>query len=340
MRRVLLACLFAFGAGAALAANPFYLDQSGVLWQGSSNSTGLLLSATKDGSELVNTVVPFAVGIAGSNDAQIQVVADELTGKVAVVWQRNWAPGASEIMMAVWKDGNWLRVDHLSQDVQANPRYPAIRLTQITSTVPDPTNPGQAMTISDSFLHVVWWEGSDQAHGEYGVLCLTADPDDPAAYTEQNLDGLIGLGIGCGVPTAPDVIEHPTFVSPGAADHAAVFYASQRLCVFLLLDVRFTLQPPDPGASAGNGVPVVTQRRRHMPIFGLAKMFPLTHDLDMDGARVVLGSNLAPVVYRVAGPTLEYVSYSDLGWSPRRTLNTNGTLTLDQAIPLVENLAR
>jgi hypothetical protein len=331
MRRLVLACLFAFGAGTALAASPFYLDQNGVLWQGSSSPSGLLLSATQDGNELVHSVVPFPIGIAGSYDSQIQVAADNLTGKVAVVWQRNWGPSASEIMLAVWQNGGWLQVDHLSQDLQPNPRNPMISLTEVTSTTPDPANPSQTTTVSDSFLHVLWWEGLDQTHGEYGLLRLTADPNDASAYTELNLDAFIGVGLACGVPIPPDVLEHPLFASQGSSDHAEAFFGSQRLCRFLLLDVHFTLD---------SSAQVIAQRRRHMPIFGVAALFPMTTSLAMDGVRVVLGNNLSPVAYRVNGQNIEYVTYSNQGWSPLRVLPVTGTLTLDQAIPLVENLAR
>ena len=334
MRRFVLACLLALGAGAALAANPYYLDQNGVLWQGSSSQGGLVLSATKDGSELVHSVVPFPIGIAGSNDTQIQVAADNLTGKVAVVWQRNWGAGASEIMLAVWKDGAWLQVSHLSQDMSVNPRNPAIRLTTVTTTAPDAANPGQTITVSDSFLHVVWWEGSDQSYGEYGLLRLTADADDPTAYVQQDLDGFVGIGLACGVPVPAQVLEHPLFASQGAADRAEIFFGSQRLCLFLLLDVHFALDP-----SSGPGATI--QRRRHMPIFGVAAAFPMTTNLAMDGVRVVLGTNLMPVAYRMDGQAIDYVTYtSDTGWSPLRTLPLSDTLTVDQAIPLVENLAR
>jgi len=339
MRRFILACMFALGAGAALAATPFFLDQNGVLWQGSSTPNGLLLSATQNGTQLVQSVVPFAIGLAGSNDSQIQVAADDLTGKVAVVWQRNWAPGVSEIMLAVWQGGDWLQVIHLSQDMSTNPRNPAIRLTSVSSTVPDPANPGQNVTISDSFLHVVWWEGSSQSsYGEYGLLCLTADPGDPSAYTQVPLDSFVGVGLACNTPIPPQVLEHPLFASQGAADRADAFFGSQRLCLFLLLEVQFVLDNPTSADPSGG---VSLQRRRHMPIFGISAVFPMTTALPMDGVRVILGNNLMPVAYRLDGQTIDYVTYSNSqGWSPLRTLPVAGTLTLDQAIPLVESLAR
>ena len=73
---------------------------------------------------------------AGTSDTQIQVAADELTGKVVVVWQRNWSDDASEIMLAVWRDGDWERVEHLTEDLSAHPRNPAIQLSDVSDDDP------------------------------------------------------------------------------------------------------------------------------------------------------------------------------------------------------------
>jgi hypothetical protein len=102
MRRTFLACILIFGATAAFAANPYYLDHNGVLWTASPDTQGLILTGQQDGVQVVRSVVPFPVAISGANDSQIQVAADDLTGKVAVVWQRNWTANASEVMLAVW----------------------------------------------------------------------------------------------------------------------------------------------------------------------------------------------------------------------------------------------
>ncbi len=341
MRRIclLLACLLI--AGAAGAATSFYLDRSGVLWAGSSSPDGLVLTGTRDGVVVARTTVPFALGFDVNQDVAIQVAADELTGKVVVVWQRIWTANASEIMLAVWNNGNWERIEHLSQDLLALPRNPAIELTDVSTTTPDPDNPNdpsKATVVKDSFLHVVWWEGSQQqSHGTYVLLRLTADPNDPDAVVEQDLDSYATIGFACTVPVPPDVLEHPVFADQQNADRAMLFFGTQRQCLFHLLEIRFELDAPP---ATGGGINVVTQRRRHVPIFGLTKTFPLTQDLDMEGTRLILGSNLAPVAYRVVGPTVQYVVYGDQGWSPLHTLAVADGLTMDQAIPLVENLAR
>ncbi len=341
MRRFALACLVLLGTHAALAANPYFLDRNGVLWQASATPGGLVLTGQQDGSQIVSSVVPFPLAMPGTSDTQMQVAADDLTGKVTVVWQRTWAAQASEIMMAVWHGGDWERVVRLSTDLMANPRNPEIQLTQSSTSVPGPSAPddtSQAIVVQDSFLHVVWWEGINQGHGGYALLRLTADPTDADALQEHNLDDFTRLGIGCTTPMPPAVLEHPTFAAQSAHDRALILFGSQRLCLFQLLEVSFAVQTTPVVGS--DGMTVVAQRRRSVPIFGLKKVFPMTQDFSMDNVRVVLGSNLIPVAYRVSDGTVQYVTFGDQGWSPLQRLAVANGLTLDQAIPLVENLAR
>ncbi len=343
MLRRILACFVLIGAAAAAGADPYFLDRTGVLWTASAASEGLVLTGTKDNVQVVRSVVPFPIAIAGTTDTQIQVAADDLTGKVAVVWQRNWSDQASEIMLAVWHDGDWERVKSLTQNLLLQPRNPEIQLTQFSASVPDPAapnDPTKATLVQDSYLHAVWWEGTDTGHATYALLRLTADATDSDALTKLNLDSLTSLGFGCANPAPPAVLEHPLFASQDTHDHALVFFGSQQLCQFQLVEVGFTVDTQPATATTGGGMTVATQRRRSVPIFGVKKTFALNQDMSMEGTRVILGSNLNPVAYRVVGPTIQYVTYADQGWSPVRTLAVADGLTLDQAIPLVENLAR
>ncbi len=344
MRRSLLALACLLAASAALAANPYFLDRNGVLWKASATQQGLQLAGESNGQVVVTSMVPFSLGLAGAVDTQIQVAADDLTGKVAVVWQRNWSADASEIMLAVWRDGSWERIERLSNDVTAHPRFPAIALSEVDTTVPDPDapdDPSKATVVRDSFLHVIWWYGNGAYAGaRYALLCLTANPSDPDALLNRDLDAFVGLGLACDTPAPSDVLEHPLFAAQTPRDRALMLFGSELNCQLNLLEVSFALDPEPATNATGGGRSVVAQRRRHTPIFGIMKSFAMTRDISMEGARIVLGQDLNPVVYRVIGNTLEYVTAGDGGWSPRRTLAVKDGLTLDQAIPLVENLAR
>jgi len=340
MRRTLLTLALLLAATAALAGNPYFLDRDGVLWKAASSDGGLVLTGTRDGKVIVRTTVPFELGLAGTSDAEIQVAADELTGKVAVVWQRNWSAEASEIILAVWRDGSWERIEHLTQDLAAHPRNPTIQLSEVATTLPDPgapDDPSKATVVRDSFLNVIWWQGTSQQHGGYALLRLTAEAGEDDELLTQNLDKYADIGLACDTPAPPEVLEHPLFAAQTARDRVSMLFGSERNCLFQLVEIRFKLQT----RATTDGITVIAQRRRHMPIFGARKMFAMTEDVSMEAARIVLGTDLNPVIYRVVnGTTVEYITATDTGWSPRRTLTVKDGLTMDKAILLVENLAR
>jgi hypothetical protein len=338
MRRFALSALAVLLAAVASAGSPHALDRNGVLWGASSAPEGLVLTAQRDGQVLVQSTVPFAVATPGATDSEIQVAADDLTGKVAVVWQRNWSGTSSDVMLAVWNSGAWERVATLSGDMSAQPRFPAVQLSRVRTTVPNPLAPGdatQATVVEDSFLNVVWWSGSGSSqHGTYGLLCLTAAADDATAILERNLDDLLWFSAGCYSPAPQSVLEHPLLASQPQSDTAYLFHGSQRACLFQLVEVSFTL--PD----TSSGITVSIQRRRHTPVFGVKKLFAVPNSIDLQGARFLLGADLNPVAYRVTNGAVEYITSNGVKWSPKRSLPLDGGLSVDQAIPLVENLVR
>jgi hypothetical protein len=339
MRRLVSFGLMLLVAAAAAAATPYYLDREGVLWKADATPSGLVLTGEHDGQQVVSSTVPFAVGIAGSSDEAIQVAADEVTGKVVVVWQRNWGGTSSEIIAAVWAGDTWEQILHLTGDVSLNPRSPAIRISQVSTTEPDPNDPSNTITIRDSFLHLLWWEGSgDTQHAMYALLRLTASPDDADRLLVKNLDEFARVGLSCASPPPASVVEHPLFASQASRDRAVLFFATSQSCLFHLVEVTFEFQ--DPPTQDDGGLVANDQRRRARPIFGERRVLPSPHGISLQGARVLLGSDLSPVAYQVRNDHLEYVVATDTGWSEVRTLPVSDGLTIDQAIPLVENLAR
>jgi hypothetical protein len=341
MRRLLIALALVTLAAPLQAANPYFLDRCGVLWTATATHDGLVLTGELDGVLQVSSLVPFVVGINGSEDVQIQVAADELTGKVAVVWQRNYGQGFSEIFLAVWANGSWERITELTGTIAENPRFPLVTPSQVQTTVHYPVYPHEeprSETFKDSFLNVVWWQGAgDQQRGRYAILRFNTAPDDPAGVSTLDLDGMLPVGIGCPSDLPSEVLEHPLFASTTARDHALIFFGSKKVCMFHLAEVRFELEPdftPDPN------LPITVQRRRHTPVFGVRQAYQTPDRFVMDGARVIPGNDLRPVCYRVVDGQIQYVVANEQGWSPVRTLKTRDGLSLDQAIPLVENLAR
>ncbi len=345
MRTVLrtLACLIVAAAATVAAATPaHFLDRNGVLWAAAAAQEGLVLTGQRDGQEIVRTTVPFALSMSGTSDTQIQVAADELTGKVVVVWQRNWSETASEIMLAAWRDGTWERIEHLTPVVEDHARFPVISLSQVATAVPEPSpeDTSRTVLVRDSFLNIVWWEGIGEAeHGSYALFHLSAAEDESDALLRRDLDSLVGIGMSCEGTAAPEILEHPLFADQASRDRALLFFGSRRSCLFFLAEVRLVLEAPaEPDPQSG--LVVTAQRKRHVPVFGVRRAYSAPERLNLDGARIIIGGDLQPVAYRVVGQTIEYVVAGEDGWSPLRALSLDEALTLDQAIPLIQGLAR
>lgn len=343
MRRlafVLAALLIAASAG---AATPYFLDRDGALWKATAEHDGLLLIGTRGDEQIVNSLVPFPVGMPGTFDSEIQVAADDLTGRVAVVWQRNWSERITEIMVAIWGHGEWEQIIHLTDGLADHPRNPVIELTQASTTIPDaeyPEDLTRATVVSESFLHVLWWEGEDEEqHASYSFVRLTSpEENEEQSRNIYNLEKHVPLGLYCHSPAPPNVLEHPQFASQAAKDRPMLFFGSGRFCLFEAVEINFSLVGGEPTSSQAKTT--VAGRRRHMPIFGVKQLYGVPSGMSLENARVMIGADLLPVAYRIDGDQLEYVFATQRGWSPKRTLVPQKGLTLDLAIPLVENLAR
>jgi hypothetical protein len=316
----------------AWAATPHGLGRDGTLWSATPSTNGLVLTGVRDGGEVARSVVPFPITLAGVADTNITLAVDDLTGKVVLVWQRNWSATASEVILAVWSDGAWETVQRLTQDLFDNARNPSIAITAPSSVVT--AADGTIDVVTDSFLNVVWWQG----HADYALLNLGMPAGDPAALTILRPDQYI-LGLGCVGPAPDSTLEHPMFAQSGDQSRAVVLFGSSQSCLFYLDEVSFTLDVS--GQQDGGGEIVVgAQRGRHIPIFGIKRVFPLPTTMDLTDARVIVGADLNPVVYRVVSGTIEYAITESGAWTAARSLATSDTLSLEQAIPLVENLAR
>ncbi|MFN3414305.1 MAG: hypothetical protein ACK42L_09625, partial [Thermoanaerobaculum sp.] len=220
-------------------------------------------------------------------------------------------------------------------------RNPVLKLARSVSSYITAEDPEKTVTVAESFALVLWWQGEgDEQQAKLAFLNLTASGDDEAALRIATLDGQLGIGIGCSQSLPPEVLEHPIFAAgtPGPVVH--VLAAGPNSCLLFVHEIRFELAPSPTAEDPQNGLGAVAMRRRHTPIFGVRKVLPVTRELSTEGTRAVLGADLQPVLYRVVPEGVEYTVANEQGWSPKSILKLSEGVSLDQAIALVENLAR
>ncbi|MGQ9835968.1 MAG: hypothetical protein ACUVRQ_08340 [Thermoanaerobaculaceae bacterium] len=332
----LLPCLLL--AALVSAGDPVALDRDGILWRVSATPAGTLLVGTRDGAEVARSLVPFPLGIAGQVDRNFQLVADETTGKVVVVWQRQWGEPFSDVVLAVWNGNGWERVSYLGEEPSLAARNPVLKLAVASSSYPDPEDPQKSITVKETFALVLWWQGiGDAGQAKLAVLSLAGSPEEEGALRVFDVSSDVGTGDRCAQPLPTELFEHPTFASapPGPVAHLLV--ANPSTCLLFVHQVGFQLEPPSQGEGGFN---VVGLRRRHTPIFGVRRVLPPTRELAAEGTRAVLGADLQPVLYRVTAEGVEYTVTTASGWSVPRLLKLEEGLSLEQAVALVTGLAR
>jgi len=341
MRRIATCLVTAALATSVAFAEARFVDRDGTLWTAAPTMEGLRLTGTRNGEPVASGVLPVMFAGSLRYDQEIQVIADEVTGKVAVVWQREWAPGTSEIRMAVWSQDAWEQVLVLSEESGRHPRYPVSQLARVTTMIPAEVDPGDSSVVlkpadlvQESFMQVVWWEDGDEySRARMAIVRMSADHDDPEPVIAYNLDLLAQGGEPCGPGYVEDLLERPLFSSRAAVDRGMVFFGSERTCRFNVLEITFPLEDPD-------DPPAEAQRRRHRPVFGVRDTFDIPVEIRMAGARVLVAAQLKPVVYRVLADAVEFFIAGEAGWSSRRTLPLGEDLDRAQAVLLMEDLAR
>lgn len=321
-----------------------FVDREGTLWTAFPSFEGLRLVGSRNGEEITSGLLPVLFAGSLRYDQEISVVADEVTGKVAVVWQREWSETTSAVRIAVWSEDQWENVITLSEEDGRNPRHPAVQLVRVSSATPadpddpDPDPPVDPVVIRDSFLQVVWWEDGDGfPRARMAVVRLTGDLTDPDSVSIHDLDALSAPGEPCAHGEAEGVMERPRFSTRVPGDRGLVFFGSERTCRLNLVEVTFPLD--DPGE--GEDPPSEAERRRHRPVFGRRGGFEIPPDIRMAEARVLVDANHQPVIYRVLPDVVEFFIAGENGWSGRRTLALGETgLEESKAVLLIEDLVR
>lgn len=184
------------------------VSADGTVWTAETTARGLRLTGIRDG-ETVNSglvSVPFAGSLRW--DREIQVVVDEPSGKVILVWERRWDEETSQIHLAVWHGNDWERTTVVSGSDARNPRNALVQLVGEREERDTRTPEGAGNNedqAGERHLEVIWWEGSEDAPEMRMVLLrLTAGAKDGDALVHVSRGVQFDFG-SCSRPSNPGV---------------------------------------------------------------------------------------------------------------------------------------
>ena len=346
LRRIAFA-LALFGAAGFVSAEVqkrTLLASDGTLYQASTGlASELGLSGFSSGDYAVvwsalaqdgtqsSGVIPGAAS--GSPKTSLDLTVDEPTATLVVLWREENGL-VNKIRLAFGKSGSWTVADFLPNVGFPHAFNPQMLLTHQTTHWLD--KDGADVFGSRSVLSVIWWEEASAAQARYTSFFLdeAIDPSSVAIYDLPSLVNDVGSTSLQNVPRGAYAFPSLQSEGPGGAVLATfASLASDRENV-----VRITYPTELGQPSADNS----TWLRRRIPVVGIVSQGPIALVPQMDAASVhtVVGSSYRPTLHWTDGVALHYVRFDGAAWSDVRSIVFTPDLGYDQAVALVDEMAR
>jgi hypothetical protein len=310
----------ATGLASDLGLTGFSAGDYAVVWN----------AAAQDGT-LSGGSIPGAAN--GSPKTSLDLTFDEPTGTLVVLWREENSL-VNKIRLAFGKSGAWTVADLLPNVGFPHAYNPQMLLTHQSVHSVDADDAD--VFTNRSVLSIVWWEEASAAQARYASFFLdeTIDPSAVAIYDLPELVGDSGRTVLEGVPRGAYTFPALQAEGPGGAVLASfASLASGKENV-----VRLTYPTELGKPSADNS----TWLRRRIPVVGVVSQGPIAGVPSMEAASVhtVVGSSYRPTLHWRDELALHYVRFDGAAWSDVKSIVFTPDLGYDQAVALVEEMAR
>lgn len=331
MRRALgiaLAVSFLGAVSAGAAVGTMTLDRSGTLYRVAATEDGLAVTMSAPGEDPAQVRIPQTEGIEVS---QSVMAFDNRSHTVVVAWQEN-DKDLSRIQLATYRQGTWFGPVALTGLDGVSAANPSLLVHTAVTQLEDET------TVVTTFIHLAWWAGAIDGDGEgYAMYAAIRLEDDGVPAVDEidpvALRTLLPFGIVCGMQDNNGSLAHPKlFTDPQTGDPHALFVDTTD-CMFEIVRLHEELPAQDDDT-------ITDQRRGHVVVFGVRKDISIPPGLRLRGTQFVVGHNLSVVGYWDGEGGIDYIGMDDAGWSEVKNLRVDDTLSHEDAVGLIRQLAR
>ncbi len=342
---VLVLVLTAAGAGAQLRVNDVLLTDGGTLFTVDivrtedfekeeetaldSTSTSVIRLRIQNEEKLKTIVVPGS--LTGGYHVEPSLAFDEADGRLYIFWQRIPGLGASELLFASYKDGDWSDVSVFESGIWRIRFNLKVTITRFAERTLEDGSKAQKPAL---IAHAIWWEQLGQRESaRYAMLEL--DHGDVRSIQIRELTDFVTKQTKEPY-ILPDDYDRNIFRTPfvfnGAdGDSIDVLFANWYTNRYQLVTIRpiedeknGVLHIPI-GVTAGEFGPVPIRARDTMAPLVAMRPNPST------GTIVVYSNN--------NGDSIDYVALRRGRWSPSTVLKINAAITLDVALEGLRSVA-
>lgn len=288
----------------------------------SASTTVLRLTTTID-EQTSETIVPasFTEGMHLSP----ALAFDAESGLLFVIWEHSYNNGLDgELVLSANDHGKWSPVTKIDSGSWKRSRNLRVGITRKTETVDED---GNRISVPELTVHAAWWsDGTRGSSAKYAMLTI-----DKGAVKVQAIKDLADFG-----DTSVELPADPTksAVPPAILNQPVLFESDGRATIDVLYGDertqtlrRVTLKPVAQGRLR---VPVGIRVQR----VGAPEM--AVNQVDGRMAGFSSGDHLA--LYFRSAKKVQYVTFTEDGWSPLKSVSVNEKVTADAAIDALRRM--
>ena len=297
----------------------------------SSGDYAVVWSALAQDGTQTGGVIPGAAG--GSPKTSLDLTLDEPTATLVVLWREENSL-VNKIRLAFGKSGSWTVADLLPNLGFPHAFNPQMLLTHQSVHWQD--KDGVDVYANRSILSVIWWEEASIAQSRYASFFLD-ESIDPSSVEIYDLPELVGDAGKTSLENIPrGAYAFPSLQSEGPGGAILATFAS------LTSDRENVIRLSYPTELGQPSVDDSTWLRRRIPVVGVVSTGPITMEPQMDAASVstIVGSSYRPTLLWSDGLALHYVRFDGTAWSAVKSIVFTADLGYDQAVALVQEMAR
>jgi hypothetical protein len=338
--RICLIAAIALGVAATSgAAGPMVLTSDGDFYSAGTRDNQVVVTARYADGTVSELFVPQS---AAAVESSMQVGVDEATGALYVLWQKRTGMEA-RLRLAGYLDGTWIGPRTFAGNDGTAAYNPSMLIHRsVTEFVAGTDQDGEPIIseMGTTFLHLVWWgqiSEDDPGLATYAAVELSSNGV-PQWNDMQPIElyGLLPYGVSCFVDEVEDNLSHPKLFIDPQSGSPHVFATDLDSCHFQILEVIPTIE---------DEVQDFEKRRRQIIILRHVAAIALRPDLPLARSKLVVGSGLKILMHwdevlpEMDG-VINYLELDEEGVSETKTLVLDEDLDHEQAVELIQELAR
>lgn len=296
-----------------VTARDLTLDQHGRVYQLTHQDDQLVLIIAIDNQQ--EQVVKPVPGTTGDWIEKPIVMFDDTSNTAVLIWQHNMDINWSMLMLATYRDGNWVGPVPVAGMDGTRASNPDALLHVISFEGKD------SLSFNTTYLYLAWWSDEYSESGGYAVSATIPMVDGMPLLGQMEREEhneINPFHIACTLSGTESNLKQPKMFFNPANGYPHIALVSIRDCMFSILEIKVEIdenaiakyldngssfKPLDAGATA--------KRRRRITVWNKRRSYTVHPTMRLGNAKFDVGYELSIVMYWDKDNMIDYAVLND-----------------------------